>query len=212
MNKKSNDNLAVYILIDRSGSMMSRWSETLGAVNGYVESLAAEKGTKGAVATVAVFDAGAGIQFDVIRKTSPVLGWKKLTNDDASPRGMTPLFDAIGKLSSIVDADAPQKAVVAVVTDGAENSSREVTKDGAKAAFDKMRSKGFQVVFLGADFDAFSQAASVGTLSGQTIQMSAGNYGSTMRSMAQATAMYASTGASMNWTDEDRERAAGGSK
>jgi uncharacterized protein YegL len=201
----------VYFLIDRSGSMSPRWDETLGAVNAYMKSLAAEKAAKKAkaTATVAVFDAGNGIQFDVLRSGIPVADWRDLTSSDAQPRGMTPLFDAIGKMVAMVDADKPKKAVVAVVTDGAENASREVTREAAKSMFDRLRAQGFQVVFLGADFDAFGQAHGVGTQTGQTISMTAGNYESATRSLASHTAAYAATGAAMSWSDEDRKRAAG---
>lgn len=206
MSKKSA--LSVYLLIDRSGSMASRWDETMGAINTYVESLATEKATKSAKATVAVFDGSHSLNFDVLRRSDDVASWKPISADEALPRGMTPLFDAIGRLRTMVNDEAPSKAVIAVVTDGAENDSKEVTRDGAKAALDTLRGKGYQVVFLGADFDAFGQAASVGTNAGQTIKMSAGNYAGTMRSMASQTTAYAVTGASMSWSDEDRKKAA----
>lgn len=206
MSKKSE--LSVYLLIDRSGSMASRWDETMGAVNSYVKSLAEDKATKSATATVAVFDATGGLNFDILRKGEAVGSWKSISPDEASPRGMTPLFDAIGRLRTLVNDESPTKAVVAVVTDGAENQSRELTREAAKSALGALRAKGYQVVFLGADFDAFGQAAGVGTQTGQTISMKAGNYAGTMRSMASQTSAYASSGAAMSWSDEDRKKAA----
>ncbi|WP_144378491.1 VWA domain-containing protein [Mesorhizobium amorphae] len=206
MGKKSE--LSVYLLIDRSGSMASRWDETIGAVNNYIATLAADKATKKAKATVAVFDASGPINFDILRRGEDVGSWTALSVKEASPRGMTPLFDAIGRLSTLVNEDAPAKAVVAVVTDGAENCSRELTRESAKASLDALRAKGFQVVFLGADFDAFGQAASVGTQKGQTISMNSGSYAGTMRSMAAQTASYATSGATMSWSEEDRAKAA----
>lgn len=201
--------MRVYFLIDRSGSMASRWDEALGAVNSYMKTLAEGKGGKKIKATVAVLDGGGGSDFNVLRQSQPVSEWKDLTSADATPRGMTPLFDAIGKMVACVDADDPKKAVVAVMTDGHENASREVTKDSARAMFDRLRGRGYQVVFLGADFDAFGQAASVGTMSGQTISMSAGNYANVAKSLATHTRAYAATGATMSWSDEDRKKAAG---
>jgi hypothetical protein len=197
----------IYFLVDRSGSMASRWDETLGAINSYAGKLAKEKGMKKAKLFLAVFDGSGGLEFDVLRDGVDASKWTDLSPDEASPRGMTPLFDAIGKLSTIVEKDAPKKAVIAVVTDGHENASRESTRESAKANFDRMRDKGYQVVFLGADFDAFGQAASVGTAVNQTINMKTGNYGKVMRRMAAATADYAATDSDIEWSDKDRQEA-----
>ena len=35
------------------------------------------------------------------------------------------------------EADNPEKAVIVIMTDGLENSSKEITKEGAKAALDR---------------------------------------------------------------------------
>ncbi len=204
----SKSETSIYLLIDRSGSMIDRWGETLGAVNTYVEELAKAKETKKAKATVCLFDGQVNLDFLTLRNAVPVSEWKPLTSADAAPRGMTPLFDAIGKLAGIVDGEKPKQAVVVVVTDGAENASRKVTREGAKAHFDRLRGCGYQVVFLGADFDAFGQSASVGTAAGQTLNMSAGNYANAFKGLANSTMAYAATGRSMSFSDEDRKRAA----
>lgn len=197
----------IYMLIDRSGSMASKWDEAIGSVNGYIEELAKKKGTKKSKATVAVFDSQG--PFDVIRKVQPVKEWNPISNEDAQPRGMTPLHDAIGKLATLVNEDKPKAATVVIVTDGLENASREVSRADAKAFLDKFRKKKFDVVFLGADFDAFAQGASLGNATGQTLNVKTGNYGATMRSLAGRTQLYASTGDVVDFTDEDRAEASG---
>lgn len=204
---KAKSGTSVYILIDRSGSMASRWNETLGAVNAYVSELTKAKATKNALATVCLFDATFGLDFVTLRSGMSVGDWEPITDNDATPRGMTPLYDAIGRIANIVETDSPKKAVVAVVTDGAENASKEVTREGAKAYFDKLRTNGFQVVFLGADFDAFGQSASVGTTANQTLVMRAGNYNAAFKSLANATMAYSATGAVMSFSDDDRKKA-----
>ena len=72
-----------------------------------------------------------------------------------------------------------------------------------------MRDKNFDVVFLGADFDAFGEAASVGTQAGQTLNMTAGSYGVAAASLAERTSMYAKTGAIADFSDDDRRIAKG---
>jgi uncharacterized protein YegL len=199
----------VYMLLDRSGSMSDRWAEALGAINSYVADLAKNDATKSAAVTLATFDGYEGLMFDVLRNGVAADVWPKVTDADAMPRGMTPLFDAIGRLMGLADAAAPDKAVVVVMTDGHENASREVTKEGAKAAFDRARAKNWQVVFLGADFDAMGQAASVGTSAAQTLNTTKGNYARATSSLAAATADFASSGRAMAFSDADRKRAAG---
>jgi len=200
-----------YILLDRSGSMSSRWEETISAVNNYATTLAKE--APDASLTVATFDTpAAGIAFEVIRSDQKCSDWKAIGVIEASPRGYTPLFDAIARLMGLAEAAAPDQGAIVVVTDGAENASRETTREGAKAAFDRARAKGWQVVFLGADFDAFGEASSVGTMPAQTLNATKGNLGATMGIMAASTARYMATGATMDWSQSDRDIAAGKAK
>ena len=199
--------MKIYMLLDRSGSMASKWGEAIGSINGYAKELAKKKTTKKAKATLAVFDALG--PFDVIRKAQRVSEWKDVTNKDAVPRGGTPLYDAVGKLIALVDKDKPKAATIVIVTDGYENSSREVSHKDAKAMLDRMRKKGFDVVFLGADFDAFAQSGSLGVAVGQTLNVKKGNYGKAMEGLAARTTAYASTGDVVDFTDQERAAAAG---
>lgn len=143
--------LNAYILLDRSGSMQPRWVEALSSINSYVEDLS-KGGSLSAKVTLATFDGQDGLQFDVIRDGVAAKKWEKMTDADATPRGMTPLFDALGRTVAMAEKANADKTVIVVMTDGEENHSREVTKQGAKAALDRCKAKGWQVVFLGAVF------------------------------------------------------------
>ncbi len=197
--------LNTFILLDRTGSMSGRWDEALSSINAYVDELAKDKSSS--AVTVAVFDSQNGLQFDVIRDAVSAKKWPPLTNKDATPRGMTPLFDALGRIVSLAESADHKKTVIVVMTDGAENASREVTRDGAKSAIDRCQKRDWQVVFLGADFDAFGQSHQVGVAAGQTMTMDAGQYGAALRGVAQQSAQYASTGANVRFTDKDRKNA-----
>ena len=87
-----------YILLDRTGSMSSIWDEALTSVNAYAAAVGeAEEGETDDLetsVTLAVFDAQDGLQYDVLRKDVEPSAWTKVTSDEVSPRGMTPLFDA----------------------------------------------------------------------------------------------------------------------
>ncbi|MEO0549071.1 MAG: VWA domain-containing protein [Pseudomonadota bacterium] len=162
-----------YILLDRTGSMSDIWAEALSSVNAYAEAVGTEE--EGEVddlettVTLAAFDFQDGFQYDVLRQGVTPDAWANVTNDEVSPRGMTPLFDAINRTITLAEADNPEKAVIVIMTDGLENSSREVTREGAKAAMDRAKEKGWEVVFLGAEFASFGDAQGVGVTSSRTM-------------------------------------------
>lgn len=200
-----------YILLDRTGSMGSIWTEALGSVNTYARSLADESdGEKIDTAiTVAVFDAQDGLQFDVLRRDVGAGGWTDITSDEASPRGMTPLYDAIGKVVSLAETDAPEKAVIVIMTDGEENSSRELNKDAAKAALDRARAKGWEIVFLGAEFANFSDADAVGVAAAQSMAVGKDQLEVSMSRLAKKSRSYGSgKEAGVQFDAEDRAAAA----
>jgi len=200
-----------YILLDRTGSMGPIWAEALGSVNAYVDAL---KNPEGSAApsendkvTLAVFDHHGGLQFDLLRRSVAAANWRKVEDVEASPRGMTPLFDAVARIVALAEADRPARAVIVIMTDGEENASREVTREGARAALDRARSKGWEVVFLGAEFARFADADAVGVSGGKSMAMSAGKFDASMRSLASKSRKYFEEAASMDFNEEDRREA-----
>jgi uncharacterized protein YegL len=191
-----------FILLDRSGSMAGRWVEAVGSINAYVEELA-KNGTDTGV-TLAVFDDAA---FDVIRDRIIPTTWKKVAVTEVEPRGGTPLNDATAKLLDLADKGGYDKVAIIIMTDGQENASREYNVAAIKARLQKARDKGWQVIFLGADFDNQSQAAGYGNARGQTVTVSAANLAGTMRHTATMRSMYGMTGQAMAYTDDDKKAA-----
>ncbi len=201
-----------YILLDRTGSMQSIWSEALSSVNAYANALGqkeeGEVGDLDASVTLAVFDAQDGLQFDVLRRDQNPKAWSDVTDDEASPRGMTPLFDAISRIVAMAEGDKPEKAVLVIMTDGAENASREVTRDGVKAALDRVRDKGWEVVFLGAEFASFGDAESLGQSSSRNMAVSKDALQSSLYSLGRKSRSYGKgEEATVEFDAADREAA-----
>lgn len=199
-----------YILLDRTGSMENMWAEALSSVNAYAEGLASLDGGPRVDAgiTLAVFDAQDGLQFDVLRKDIDARRWKKVTNDEVNPRGMTPLYDAIGRMVSLAETDKPEKAVIVIMTDGEENSSREMTRASTKAALDRVRAKGWEVVFLGAEFSNFDDAEGVGQSASRNMAVDKSQLSDAMNRLSQKSRSYAAGAApSIEWNTEDRAAA-----
>jgi hypothetical protein len=191
--------------------MQSLWVEALSSVNAYAKELAnktdgdAPEYLGDGHVTLAVFDGQEGLQFDLLRKKVAALHWENVTDKEASPRGMTPLLDALGRIIALAETDNPDKAVIVVMTDGQENASREVTRDGAKAAMERVKKKGWDVVCLGANFDNISDASSVGVGGAQQVSMAPGAMDASMRMMAKKSRAYFARGEQHVFEEADRE-------
>jgi hypothetical protein len=202
-----------YILLDRTGSMSGIWNEALASVNEYARSVseADDDEIDGADietrVTLAVFDHQDGMQFDVLRDDVRAENWRKVTDDEANPRGMTPLYDAIGRMVNLAETENPKKAVIVVMTDGEENSSSELTKQGAKAALDRARAKGWEVVFLGTEFANFSDAEGVGNAGSKNMAVGKDQMSGSMSDLAKKSRAYGKGEAPIIFDESDRAKA-----
>lgn len=199
-----------FILLDRSGSMADKWHETLSSINAYVKQLA-EENVETEV-TLAVFDGRQGCDFEVIRNKVAPNQWEDLSKADASPRGWTPLNDAIGELVALANKDTYDKAVLVIMTDGAENASKNLTLTQAKQLLDGCRAKGWQIIFLGADYDNAAEAASYGNMAAGTAQVSSDMLVRAMKNTASLRASYGLTGQSMSFSNKMKAEFKGSNK
>lgn len=182
--------MRAYILLDRSGSMIARWTEALGSINAYVKGLPGK--TK---ITADLFDTGTYGQNDWYQRVrdTTVTNWQDLLESEYSPRGSTPLNDAAGRLLTEVLASKDKKAVVIIMTDGAENASKEFTLKQVKDLIKKVEEKGFEVIMLGADFgEVESQALGYGVALDKTMNIKGGNLRGSMMDLAAMSTAYMS--------------------
>lgn len=185
----------VYILLDRSGSMATLWSEALGSINTYVSKL--KKKDK-------VFLAAFDDQYEIVRDCSAG-EWVNVSNDDVSPRGMTALFDSCGKIMAKAEEDDSRKTVLVVMTDGHENASREHTQASVKAKVKEFEDKKWEVIFLGANFDQVDAVSGgLGLMASKSMNIGAGNLTRGLETLSNYTAAYAATGQAINFTDADK--------
>lgn len=193
-----------FILLDRSGSMISLWTEALSSINAYVDKLAEDNVDTGV--TLATFDQNIGtLAFEVIRDRIIPRTWRKVSSEDAAPRGGTPLNDAVGKIVGLAKAGNYDKVAIIIMTDGQENASTELTVTQAKLLLDQCRARGWQVIFLGANFDNAQQATSYNTMAAQTVSAAQGNLRASTNMMAQKRYMYASgESATMDFSEDEK--------
>lgn len=96
-------------------------------------------------------------------------------------RGLTALYDAIGKAFSLVDDDA-KNVYFNILTDGMENNSVEYTFDNVKSLIKGAKEKGWAITFMGTTEEAINTANDFGVSKGNTMVFENSEQG-VMRSM-----------------------------
>lgn len=154
----------IAFILDRSGSMQPLAEQ---AVTGFNSFLAEQQQAKGkARITLVLFDH----EYVVPASCVPVEEVLPLDMTTYVPRGCTALLDAIGRtiddlgarLAALPESDRPATVIVAILTDGEENSSRQFTwhdvSDRIRHQTDVYK---WNFLFLGANQDAIATAANL---------------------------------------------------
>lgn len=187
----------VYILLDRSGSMSGLWDEAIGSINGYVSNLE-DPDTQ---VSFSVFDS---VSYDTLRECK-AMDWKEVSQFEASPRGSTPLLDATMRTISKAEEANADRTIIVIMTDGEENASQEVTSTATKEKISAVEGKGWEVVYLGANFaDVTDSAKNTGVRFDKSINLVKGKMMEGMLDLSTRSMAYAAIGASIQYTSEDR--------
>lgn len=177
-----NDYCHISIVLDRSGSMGSIAKDTIGGLNTFIEEQ--KKVSGGATLSLMQFDNS----FETIFTFKDIQTIDIYKDYLFMPRGMTALYDAIGKsiadtgeaLCKMEENNRPSKVIFVIVTDGEENSSKEYSQQAVQDMI-KHQSEvySWEFVFLGANIDAVSTGTSLGIKGGNTITYAANTDGVT---------------------------------
>jgi hypothetical protein len=194
-----------YILLDGSGSMTNKWYDMLAAIDAYVAGLKVA-GVRSHI-TLHVFDSN---DHEYVARSQSIDDWTPLS---ASPIGLhggtTPLYDAIAIMGRHLRDWSPPRAAATIVTDGGENASRATDQPLAKAILDWMRARGWQVTFVGAEFNNARQAELLGGQPQSAIGVSTARLTDATSALAAKRARYALYGEPMHWTDGERQQFGG---
>lgn len=204
----------ITIVLDRSGSMETIANDTIGGFNRFIEDQKKVSGT--ATLTLRQFDDC----HDVVIDAKDIQQTPALHRGTFVPRGMTALLDAIGmgikatgeRLGSMPEHDRPEKVVFVIITDGAENASREYTLARVNDMIKLQRETyKWEFVFLGANIDAVTVATSMGIAVANSIQYAANSKGTTAvfaSASANLCSYRASASRSMAFTSDDHQKQA----
>jgi hypothetical protein len=160
------DSTEIICVIDRSGSMKSIQQDAIGGFNSFLAEQQALPGE--ATITLALFDSYTNYQlvYDnvTIDKAQP------LNDLTFVPRGMTALYDAVGKTIDAVgirlhntnEADRPNKILFVILTDGDENNSKFYSQEKIKNMINHQRDVyNWNFVFLAANQEAALSAQNI---------------------------------------------------
>jgi len=180
----------IVCIIDRSGSMDSIKMDAIGGFNNFLADQKKEKGK--AIMTIALFDN----EYILMCSGKPLEDVEPFNEKTYVPRGSTALLDAVGRTINETNQRNPEKAIIVVLTDGHENSSHEFTKQAIKKMIADCEAKGWVVIYLSADPNAFDDGRTVGVGVNNIMSFSADQRGANIGTMAAsyATAAYRSSG------------------
>lgn len=193
-----------FILLDGSSSMTDKWWDSIAAIQAYVEQLRTDN--VNSHLTLTVFDS---FDREYVARDQPIGLWNPDLSDVGMHGGSTPLYDAIQLAGrKLRDLDPPRCSVL-IVTDGDENGSRFTTDVQAKAILDWMKAKGWQVTFIGCDFDNSSEARKLGVGREAAIGVHKRLLTSAVEALARKRQAYGLYGTPMHYTDGEQAQFGG---
>lgn len=189
------DNLTeIVIILDRSGSMQTIKTAMEAALNGFISEQRSVPGD--AHVTLVQF----GSYQDVIYENEQIENVREIT---INPSGMTRLLDTVGtainmvgkRLEKTPEYMRPGKVLVAIITDGEENSSTEFTSEDIREMIKHQTDVyNWQFTYLGANQDAFAVSDSLGIQRSATMNYDATTDGAKMsiKNLSASAASYRS--------------------
>ena len=124
--------------------------------------------------------------YKVIDENVPIANVQPLTEVTYFPGGSTALLDAVGRtiesadkrIQALPEEAKPSKVIVAILTDGEENDSEKFSKSKIFEMIQTQQEKNkWEVLYLGANQDAFHEGAQMGIRAGNTTSFAASSKG-----------------------------------
>lgn len=194
-----------YILVDGSGSMQDKWWDFLSALDSFMETLKSQNIHSHGI--VSVFDS---TDLDCVQRDGLLSDWKAFYDEPLGAHwGGTPLYDAINLTGRKIRALDPSKASIVIVTDGEEADSQHTDADQAKAIINWMRAKGWQVNFIGCDFNNSAQARLLGVNESNALGVSKKLLADAGRLLGKKRVNYGLYGEDMKFTDDEKTKFGG---
>lgn len=206
----------ITVILDRTGSMEPIRADVVGGFNAFLA--AQQAAPEPATFTLVQFDSQD--PYEVLHADTALSKVTPLTMEQYQPRASTPLYDAIGRgildlevsLARRSKAELPDNVIFVIVTDGAENASRDFDRARVNRLIEAKKGLGWQFVFLSADLEAFADAGQFGVDEGQRLLFTKSKQGNdAMWDIAAGKvreSRAAPAGAPITFDEEDRRKTA----
>ncbi|MBO6105421.1 MAG: VWA domain-containing protein [Methanobrevibacter sp.] len=146
------EEMDLFFILDRSGSMGGSETDTINGFNAFIEKQAVKN--HNIRVTTILFDD----KYQVLYSRKPISEVKALTEKEYYVRGCTALLDSIGKTVNSYKNEVGS-AMCIITSDGYENASREYGRDQIRNIIENC---GWEFVFIGADIDSYAEASRIG--------------------------------------------------
>ncbi len=187
-------------ILDKSGSMAGLESDTIGGFNAMLQKQKALPGE--CRITTVLFDN----RYELLHDRIDIRAVSPMTEREYQVGGSTALLDAIGrtvrKLVSVqrntAEAYRAEKVMFVIITDGAENASREYSVQKVRAMIEHEKENyGWEFLFLGANMDAVETAGRFGIARDRAVDYVPDSAGTELnfQAMSETVACFRTTGA-----------------
>jgi len=197
----TNEITHICAILDTSGSMSSIIKESINAFNGFLKTQ--RELSDECTITINLFDD----KFETIVENKNLKEVADVTDEQWCPRGLTALYDSIGKSISNAKssfsksgANKPAKVLVCIVTDGQENASKEYNATTIKKLIKDCEKENWNFMYLASGQDAFVVGSQFGMSAGNTYSFMANDVSAFHGAMGQMSAS-ATAYRSMSTTD-----------
>lgn len=155
------------VILDQSGSMSAIKNSTISGFNELLQTIKSNevknKESQDHNITLVTFSDPDKIQ--VINDCSELSAAQELNQHNYCPDCCTAPYDAMGqtptRIERLVDAEEMAIGMVTVITDGYENASREYTGKAIHSIIGRLREKGWNFTYIGANQDVEQVAQSL---------------------------------------------------
>lgn len=157
------------IIIDASSSMSNKKAEVIGGLKELFSQIQkdAKKDKKTVTTCTKVVDFSSARDYRELVSSPDSLSLDESVATSYRTRGMTALYDAIGK--SFATIPKQDSVFVNIITDGEENDSKEFTSQAIKKLIEEKRAEGWVITFMGTTEEAVNKAVSLGISKGNTM-------------------------------------------
>jgi uncharacterized protein YegL len=193
------------LIVDRSSSMAELLKPTISGIREFVDIQKKAEGSDTTTISLTTFD-------DKVEQPVKDVPIHEFEFDEflIAPRGMTALYDAIGKQLENMPFNIPR--IVVIITDGQDNSSRLFNPTAISAQITERRKHGWTFIFLAANQDAIAAGRTLSIPAETSCTFDCEEEGATMcaiRAASNAISRGQTSGEVIAFTQVEREESSG---